>query len=71
MVADKVELETKSPLDKKAHKWVSNGKSEYEISESSRNKRGTIIKLFIDETNKELVEEWKIKELIKKYSNYV
>jgi len=23
MVADKVELETKSPLDKKAHKWVS------------------------------------------------
>jgi len=71
MVADTVELETKSPLDKKAHKWVSNGKSEYEVGESKKTSRGTIVRLFIDEANKELLEEWKIKELVKKYSNYV
>jgi len=71
MVADKVELETKSPLDTKAHKWISDGKSEYEVTESNKTSRGTIIRLFIDEANKELLEEWKIKELIKKYSNYV
>lgn len=33
--------------------------------------RGTIIRIFINESNKELVEEWKIRELIRKYSNYV
>jgi len=71
MIADKVELETKSPLDKKAHKWISDGKSEYEVSESNKTSRGTIIRLFVDEANKELLEEWKIKELVKKYSNYV
>ena len=71
MVADKVELETKSPLDKKWHKWISDGKSEYEVKESNKTSRGTIIRLFIDEANKKLLEEWKIKELIKKYSNYV
>ncbi|NUJ98018.1 molecular chaperone HtpG [Candidatus Gracilibacteria bacterium] len=71
MVADKVQIDTKSPLDTKAHRWLSDGKSEYEVSESERQARGTIITLFIDEANKELLEEWKIKELIKKYSNYV
>jgi len=71
MVADKVELETKSPLDKKAHKWISDWKSNYEISESTKENRGSIVRLFIDEANKELLEEWKIKELVKKYSNYV
>ena len=71
MVADKVEIETKSPLDKKAHKWTSDWKSNYEISESDKKTRWTILRLFIDESNKELVEEWKIRELIKKYSNYV
>lgn len=71
MVADKVEVETKSPLDKKAHKWISDGKSAYEVSESAKKTRGTQVTLFIDEANKELVTEWKIRELIKKYSNYV
>ena len=70
MVADKVELETKSPLDSKAHRWISDGKSDYEVSESDKTSRWTIVRLFIDESNKDLVTEWKIKELIKKYSNY-
>lgn len=71
MVADKVEVESKSWLDKKAHKWISDWKNGYEIMDSERTKRWTKITLFIDEANKELVEDWKIRELIKKYSNYV
>ena len=70
MVADKVELETKSPLDTKAYKWISDWKNNYEVSESKKISRWTIVRLFIDEANKELVTEWKIKELVKKYSNY-
>ncbi len=71
MVADKVVVETKSALDKKAHKWTSDGKSSYEVSEIEKENRGTKVILYIDEANKELLEEWKLKELIKKYSNYV
>lgn len=71
MVSDKVELETKSPLDEKAHKWISDWKSEYDVVESEKATRWTIVRLFIDEANKELLEEWKIKELVKKYSNYI
>ena len=71
MVADKVEVESKSALDNKAHKWTSNWKSSYELSEIKKEGRWTTITLFVNEANKELVEEWKIKELVKKYSNYV
>lgn len=71
MVADSVELETKSPFDTKSYKWISDGKSNYTVEEGQRESRGTKITLFIDEANKELLEEWKIKELVKKYSNYV
>jgi len=71
MVADKVEVETRSPLDKKAHKWTSDGKSAYEVSASNKETRGTKVTLFIDEANKELVTESKIRELVRKYSNYV
>ncbi len=71
MVADKVELETKSPLDENSYKWISDGKSWYEVSLWARKERWTTVKIFVNETNKELLEEWKIRELIKKYSNYV
>ncbi len=71
MVADKVQIETKSNLDDEAFLWESDGKTGYEISKWKKENRGTIIRIFINESNKELVEEWKIRELIRKYSNYV
>lgn len=71
MIADKAEVESKSALDKKAHKWISDWKTGYDLEEINKETRGTKITLFVNEANKELVEEWKLKELIKKYSNYV
>jgi len=71
MVADKVEVESKSALDPKAHIWFSDWKTSYTIEESSKDTRGTKITLFINEANLELLNDWKIKELVKKYSNYV
>lgn len=71
MVADTVEVETKSNESETAFKWTSDGKSAYDVSEIEKANRGTKITLYIDEANKELVTEWKVKDLIKKYSNYV
>ncbi|MDD2907512.1 MAG: molecular chaperone HtpG [Candidatus Gracilibacteria bacterium] len=71
MVADSVDVESKSALDKKAHRWTSDGKSNYDIEEIEKETRGTKIILHINEANISLLEDWKLKELIKKYSNYV
>ena len=71
IISDKVEVESKSALDKKAYKWISDGKTWYDIEEIEKQTRGTKITLFVNKDNKELVEDWKLKELVKKYSNYV
>lgn len=71
MVAEKVEVTTRSGLDQKAHKWISDGKTGYTIEEATKDSRGTEIVLYFSEGNHELIEDWKIRELVKKYSNYV
>lgn len=71
MVAEKVELETKSNESEKSIIWTSNGKWTFEITEWTKTTRGTSITLFLKETEKEFLENWKLRELIKKYSNYL
>jgi len=72
MVADKVEVTSNSANNgDKAYKWISDWKTGYEIKETIKKGRWTEIKIFINEANKELLEDWKIRELVKKYSNYV
>ncbi len=72
MVADSVEVTSNSANNgDKAFKWTSDGKTGYEVSQALKEGRGTEIKIFINEANKELLEDWKIRELVKKYSNYV
>ena len=73
IVADKITLETKSPYSENGVKWISSGDGNYEIEEISKQDRGTKITLHLkdgDEYN-EFLEDWKIKELVKKYSNYI
>ncbi len=70
MIADKVEVETKANR-KKAVKWISDWKSWYEILESDKKDRWTTITLYVKKEEKEFLEDWKLRELIKKYSNYV
>ena len=73
IVADKITLETKSPYSENGVKWISSGDGNYEIEEITKQDRGTKITLHLkdgDEYN-EFLEDWKIKELVKKYSNYI
>jgi len=71
MVAEKVEVITKTPDDEHAYKWVSDGKTGYSIEEAKKESRGTEVVLHFSEGTNELLKDWKIRELIKKYSNYV
>ena len=73
IVADKITLETKSPYSENGVKWISSGDGNYEIEEILKEDRGTKITLHLkdeDEYN-EFLEDWKIKDLVKKYSNYI
>ena len=72
MVADEVELETKrAGSDEPAVRWSSKGKASYSIDEASREEQGTTVTIHLKESEKEYLEEWKIKGIIKKYSDYI
>lgn len=76
MVSDQVTVTTKSPYSQKAYQWVSNGEDGFTIDEVEKDSIGTEITLKIrknddDEKYDEFLEDYKITQLVKKYSNYV
>lgn len=71
MVADHIEVITRKAGEEKAHKWVSEGKGEYEISEASRDSHGTTIILNLSEDGKTYASRWEIESIVKKYSNHI
>jgi len=71
MVADKVEIETKSYKDAPAMHWSCDGSPEFEMKEGKRKERGTDIILHIADDCKEFLEEHRILELLKKYCRFM
>lgn len=75
MVSDEIEVISKS-LDNEANKWISKGIDGYQIEKAEKDTIGTDIILHIKEDTEdvkysEYLEEYKIRELIKKYSDYI
>ena len=76
MVSDKIEVETKSIDSKEAYRWTSSGVEGYQIDACEKEKNGTKITLHIKEDTDEdnysqYLEEYELRELIKKYSDYI
>lgn len=76
MVAKNVKVVSKAFGSDKAYCWESQGADGYTISESEKVDNGTEITLFLkdnteDENYDEYLEEYKIKSIIKKYSDYI
>ena len=73
MVADKMTLITKSPKSDMGVKGTSAGDGSYEIEEFEKKERGTSITLTIKDGEEFMtfLEDWKIRDLVKKYSDYV
>ncbi len=72
MVADKVELVTKSyQPDAKAVKWTCDGSPEFTLEETERETRGTDVILHIADDSKEYLEESKIEQLLNKYCRFL
>jgi len=71
MVSKKIEVISKKAGEEKAYKWISNGDGEYEIEDAKKESFGTDIILYLKENEEEFLEEWKIEQLVKKYSNHI
>ncbi|MBR7167486.1 MAG: molecular chaperone HtpG [Bacteroidales bacterium] len=71
MVADKVEIRTKSYTDAPAVEWMCDGSPEYTMKEIDKTERGTDIILHIADDSKEFLEENRILDLLKKYCRFM
>lgn len=71
MVADKVEIRTKSYTDAPAVEWMCDGSPEYTMKEIDKTDRGTEIILHIADDSKEFLEENRILDLLKKYCRFM
>ncbi len=71
MVADKVDVISRKAGEEKAHKWSSDGKTGYEISDAEKTEAGTDITLYLKKDCKEFLDEPRISYLVKKYSDHL
>lgn len=71
MVAEKVEIITKSFKDEPAAHWTCDGSPEFTLEPHSKTERGTEIILHVAEDSLEFLEESKIRELLNKYNKFM
>ena len=75
MVASKIDVLTKT-YDGQAYLFSSSGEDSYSIEESNKEETGTTITLYLKKSSKEVdydkyLEEYQIKDLVKRYSDYI
>jgi len=76
MVSDRIVVKTKSYDSKEAYVWESEGVDGYTIDKCKKDDIGTEITLYIKEDTEEdeyskYLEEYELKSLVKKYSDYI
>ncbi|NLW32757.1 MAG: molecular chaperone HtpG [Fibrobacter sp.] len=72
MVASSVKLVSKrAGSDEPAIQWESNGEDKYTITEASKDDCGTEITIYLKEEESSYVEDWQVRSIIKKYSDFI
>ncbi|NLD08787.1 MAG: molecular chaperone HtpG [Xanthomonadaceae bacterium] len=73
IVADKVEVLTRKAGTEAsdAIRWISEGKGEFTLENSTRDSVGTTITLHMNEEHLDLLNEWSLKSIITKYSDHI
>lgn len=71
MVADKVEIITKSYKDEPAAHWTCDGSPDFTLEPHDKTERGTEIILHISEDSTEFLEDYRIRELLLKYNKFM
>lgn len=75
MVADKVEVTSRKAGEEKTWRWTSDGKSGFDLEEvtgaDARSVAGTTILVHFNEEGSQYANSWRLKEIVKKYSNHI
>jgi molecular chaperone HtpG len=71
MVADRVEVVSRKAGDTQAWRWVSDGKSGFDIEPAERAVAGTTILLHFNEEGKQYANSYRLQQVVKKYSNHI
>ena len=71
MVADQVEIQTKSYKRGSGVTWISDGSMEYTMDKNDRKQRGTEVLVHVNEESKEFLETARIKTLLEKYCKFL
>jgi molecular chaperone HtpG len=71
MVADKIEVVSRKAGEEQAWRWISDGKTGFEIEPAERPAAGTTILLHLNEEGKQYANSWRLQQLVKKYSNHI
>ena len=71
IVADRVDVISRKAGEDQAFRWTSDGKTGFEIEPSSRASQGTSVTVHFNDDGKEYAFSWKLKDIIKKYSNHI
>jgi len=72
MVAEEVTvISLKRGAGQKAVKWVSAGSGTYSLEDAARDKPGTTVALKLREGMEEFLDEWRVREQVKKYSDFI
>jgi molecular chaperone HtpG len=71
MVADRVEVVTRKAGEELAWRWTSDGTSGFEIEPAERLVAGTTVLIHFNDEGKQYSNSWRLKEVVKKYSNHI
>jgi molecular chaperone HtpG len=71
LVADRVEVVSRAAGSDKAFRWASDGKDRFTVAFDERKTRGTSIELHLKEDQKNLLDPWALRDLVRRYSDYI
>ena len=71
LVADSVTVTSRKAGSDESWTWESEAKGEFEVRAADRAERGTDITLKLKEDANEYMQEWPVREVVRKYSDYV
>ncbi|WP_211828166.1 molecular chaperone HtpG [Kistimonas asteriae] len=71
IVADKVTVETRKAGEQEGVRWISEGAGEFSVESIDREQRGTTIILHLKSEQQEFADGWRLRSIIRKYSDHI
>lgn len=71
MVADRIDVVSRKAGEERAWRWVSDGKTGFDIEPAERSVAGSTVLLHFNDEGKQYADSWRLQEIVKKYSNHI